>query len=186
MKDKCFILHGSPATSALSDPQIQDFEDAKRRAVNECPYAGDPSRCSPPCFGCVRVAGARMARSVIELYPEASETSLALERDFFRRRGALPPEAVIAYVDPEQGFRRITDPAEVVQRVWEHARAVLNLKPGERVPRHVGPPLPPPTDAPPVLRRHAEECTRGAHPGRISRYESSRPRLTVRRAGAFL
>ena len=35
--------------------------------------------------------------------------------------------------DPERGFRRITEPEEVVQRVWEHARAALDLKPGECV-----------------------------------------------------
>jgi hypothetical protein len=182
MKDRCFILHGNPGTSALSDPQIQNFEDAKRRVVSECPYAGDPSRCSPPCFGCVRVAGARMARSVIELYPEASEATLALERDFFRRRGALPPKALTAYVDPEREFQRITDPDQVVQRVWEHARAVLDLRPGERVPRRVGPTPPPPGDVPPVLLRHAEESPRGARPGKISRYEASRPRVTASRA----
>ena len=177
MKDRCFIIHGNPATSALADPQIQNFEDAKRHAVTECPYARDPTRCSPPSFGCVRVAGARMARSVIELHPEASEAALALERDFFRRRGALPPKALTAYVDPDRGFQRITDVDQVVQRVWEHARAVLDLKPGERVARQSGPPPPPPADVSPVLLRHAEGCARGARPGKVSRYEVSRPRV---------
>jgi hypothetical protein len=179
MKDRCFILHGNPATSALSDPKIQRFEDAERRSVTECPYAADTIRCSPPCFGCVRVAGARMARSVIELYPEASEATLDTEREFFRRRGALPPEAVIAYVDPDRGFQRITDPDQVVQRVWEYARGVLDLKPGERVPHQVGPPPSPPADVPPVLLRHAEGCARGARPGKVSRHEVSRPRVPL-------
>lgn len=176
MKDRCFILHGNPATSALSDPQIQNFEDAKCQPVTECPYVHDPSRCSPPCFGCVRVAGARMTRTVIELYPEVSEVTLTLERDFFRRRGALPPKAVTAYVDPDRGFERITDPDRVVQRVWEYARAVLDLKPGERVARRGGPP-PPPSDVPRSLLRHAEECPRGGRPGKVSRHEVSRPRV---------
>ena len=118
-----------------------------------------------------------MARSVIELYPEASEVTLVLERDFFRRRGALPPKALTAYVDPDRGFQRITDADQVVQRVWEHARAVLDLKPSERVLRQAGPPPAPPSDVPPVLLRHAEGCARGARPGKVSRHEVSRPRV---------
>jgi len=175
MKDRCFILHGNPGSSALSDPEIQSFEDAKRHAIVECPYAADPARCSPPCFACVRVAGARMARAVIQFQPEASEATLALERDRFRRRGALPPEDVMAYVDPQHGVQRITDPEEVVQRVWEHARAVLDLKPGERVPRSAER-YTPPSDVPAALLRHAEQGARGGKPGKVARDEASRPR----------
>jgi hypothetical protein len=175
MKDRCFILHGNPGTSALSDREIQSFEDAKRHAIVECPRAADPAKCSPPCFACVRVAGARMARAVIQFQPEASGATLALERDRFRRRGALPPQDVMAYVDPERGFRQIKNPEEVVQRVWEHARAVLDLKPGERVPRSAGR-CTPPTDVPAALLRHADEGARGGKPGKVARDELARPR----------
>ena len=54
-----------------------------------------------------------MARAVIQFYTEASEATLAMDRDFFRRRSPLPPKAVEAYVDPERGFRHITDPEQV-------------------------------------------------------------------------
>jgi hypothetical protein len=179
MKDKCFIFYGNPGSSALSDPEIQSFEDAKGHAVVECSYAANPVKCSPPCFACVRVAGARMARAVIQFQPEASEPTLALERDRFRRRGALPPKDVMAYVDPDRGFRRIADPQEVVQRVWEHARAVLDLKPGERVPCSTGQYTPPPSDVPPVLLRHSEQGVRGGKPGKVSRDEVARPRTSA-------
>ncbi len=153
MKDKCFIYYGNPCSSCLSDPEVTDFEDATRSAVVECPYASDRARCSAPKFGCVRVAGARMARAVIQFYTEASEETLAMDRDFFRRRAPLPPKAVEAYVDPDHGFRRITDPEEVVQRVAEHARVVLGLEPGERVRRQVGRYAPPTGEVPAALRR---------------------------------
>jgi hypothetical protein len=75
-----------------------------------------------------------MARYVLQFYSEASEEALALERDQFQRRAPLPPKRVEAYIDtPEYNYRRITDPDLVVQRVWEYARAVLDLQPGERV-----------------------------------------------------
>lgn len=153
MKDKCFIYYGNPCSSCLSDPEVPDFEAAKQQRVVECPYATDRERCGPPRFGCVRVAGARMARAVIQFYTEASEDTLALDRDFFRRRAPLPPKAVEAYVDPDHGFRRITDPEEVVQLVAEHARAVLGLEPGERVRRQVGRYAPPTGEVPAALRR---------------------------------
>jgi hypothetical protein len=175
MKDRCFVLHGNPGCGALSDPEIQSFEDAKRHAVVECSYTADPAKCSPPCFACVRVAGVRMARAVIQFQSEASEATLALERDRFRHRGALPPEDVIAYVDPERDFQRITDPEEVVQRVWEHARAVLDLKPGERVPRSAER-CTAPTDVPAALLRHTDQGARGGKPGKVARDEVARPR----------
>ena len=160
MKDRCFIYYGNPCSSCLSDPEVQSFEDAKRQAVVECPYAANRAQCSLPRFGCVRVAGARMARAVIQFYTEASEETLALDREFFRRRGPLPPRGVEAYIDPELGFKRITDPEQVVQRVWEHARAVLDLRPGEREPRQVGRYAPPTGDVPAALLRRTTE---GAH-----------------------
>jgi hypothetical protein len=182
MKDKCFIYYGNPCTSYLTDSEIQGFEDATlallspwRQAVVECPLASDPAKCSPPRFGCVRVAGARMARAVIQFYTEASEATLAMDRDFFRRRSPLPPKAVGAYVDPEHGFRHISDPEQVVQRVWEHARAVLDLQPGERVRRQVGRYTPPASHVPPVLLRHAERGVRRAQPGKVARPAVARP-----------
>lgn len=174
MKDKCFILFGNPGTSALTDPGVQSFDDAEGHDVVECAYAADPAKCSPPCFGCIRVAGARIARAVLRLYPEASETTLVMEREHFRRRGALPPKAVMAYVDPERGFEHITDPERVVQRVWEHARAVLNLKPGERVPRWERPCEAVPSGVPPFLLRHSEQGTKGGKPGKVARAEIAR------------
>jgi hypothetical protein len=138
MKDKLFIFYGNPCSTALAHPEIQSFDDAERHPVVECPYAADPSRCSPPRFGCVRVAGARMARAAIHFHTETSERTLALRRDLFRLEGPLVGTAVEAYIDPDRGFKHITEPEEVVQRVWEHARAVLGLKPGERVRLPVG------------------------------------------------
>jgi hypothetical protein len=135
MKDKFLIFYGNPCSSALSDPEIQSFEDTRRHRVVACPYALNPSRCPPPRIGCVRLEGVWMARRVVHCYTEISQRTLLLERELFRLEGPLPGDVVEAYVDPERGFRGITDPEEVVQRVWEHARAVLDPKPGERVGR---------------------------------------------------
>jgi hypothetical protein len=138
MKERDFILDYDPCGGLAANPDIQSFEDAMRQAAIGCPYAAVADECSPLRFGCIREAGARMARHVIQFCTEASDESLSLARDFFRLRGPLPPTAVEAYVDPDRGFELLTDPEEVVQRVWEYARAVLDLKPGERVPRPVG------------------------------------------------
>jgi len=175
MKDKCFIYYGNPCSSCLSDPEVQSFEDAKRQAVVECPYAANRAQCSLPRFGCVRVAGARMARAVIQFYTEASEETLALDREFFRRRGPLPPRRVEAYIDPELGFKRITDPEQVVQRVWGHARAVLGLRPGEREPRQVGRYTPPTGDVPAALLRGTTEGARAPKTRKIARAERPQP-----------
>jgi hypothetical protein len=176
MKDKCFIYYGNPCSNCLSDPEVKSFEDAMQQAVVECPYAADRSQCSPPRFACVRVAGARMARAVIQFYTEASEETLALDREFFRRRGPLPGRGVEAYVDPEHGFQRITDPAQVVQRVWEHARAVLGLAAGEHVRHQVGHYAPPASDVPAALLRGIEEGTRAARGRKVVTVERLRPR----------
>jgi len=134
VKDKCFIYYGNPCVICLADPAIQSFEDAEKRGARPCQFYPERRDCSAPAFGCIQVAGAAMARYVIQFYSEATDDTLAMEREEFRRRAPLPPEQVQAYIDgSEHGYERITDPELVVQRVWEYARAVLDLKPGERV-----------------------------------------------------
>jgi len=158
MKDKCFIYYGNPCTACLPDSEVRSFEDAQRRGPRSCPLLGEREKCSPPRFGCVAVAGARMARCVLQFYTQASEETLALDREFFRRRGPLPPKDVEAYIDTaEYGYRRITDPDLVVQRVWEYARAALDLQEGERVPRLPGRFEPPGEEVLAVLQREREE-----------------------------
>jgi hypothetical protein len=176
MKDKCFIYYGNPCSNCLSDPEVKSFEDAMQQAVVECPYAADPAQCSPPRFACVRVAGARMARAVIQFYTEASEETLTLDREFFRRRGPLPAQGVEAYVDPEHGFQRITDPEQVVQRVWEHARAVLGLQAGEHVLHQFGRYAPPAGDVPAALLRRVAEGAGTIKTGKFVRTEHPQPR----------
>lgn len=158
MKDKCFIYYGNPCTACLTDPEIRTFEDAHRHGPRSCPFLDEREKCSPPRFGCVAVAGARMARCVLQFYTQASEETLALDREFFRRRGPLPPKDVEAYIDTaEYGYRRITDPDLIVQRVCEYARAALDLKEGERVRRVPGRFEPPGEEILTVLQREREE-----------------------------
>ena len=133
MKDKCFIYYGNPCVICLADPAVQSFEDAEKGGGKHCQFYPERRECSPPSFGCVHLAGAAMARYVIQFYSEATEDTLAMEREEFRRRAPLPPGQVEAYIDPAEQGQRITDPEQVVRRVWEYARAVLDLKPGERV-----------------------------------------------------
>ena len=134
MKDKAFIFYGNPCTICLADREVQNFEDAKKRGWTPCPFYREGRGCSSSSYGCVQVAGIKMARYVLQFYSEASEEALAMEKDQFRRRAPLPPKRVETYIDtPEYNYRRITDPDLVVQRVWEYARAVLDLKPGERI-----------------------------------------------------
>jgi hypothetical protein len=134
MKDKAFIFYGNPCTICLADSEVQDFEDAKKHGWTPCPFYREGSGCSSSAYGCVQLAGVKMARYVLQFYSEASEVALDMERDQFQRRAPLPPKRVEAYIDtPEYNYRRITDPDLVVQRVWEYACAVLDLKPGERV-----------------------------------------------------
>ena len=105
--------------------------------------------------GCVQLAGAALARYVIQSYSETSEDMLATEREEFRRRVPLPPQQVEAYIDTsERGYQGITDPEQVVQRVWEHARAVLDLKPDERVFRSAEEAWTPPLNAEAAGRSH--------------------------------
>ena len=176
MKDKCFVYYGNPCSNCLSDPEVRSFEDAMRQAAVECPYAADRAQCSPPRLACIRVAGARMARAVIQFYTEASEETLALDREFFRRRGPLPGQGLEAYVDPERGFQRITDPEQVVERVREHARAVLGLQPGEHVRHQVGHYAAPAGDVPAALLRRIEEGASTAKRGKLVRTERPQPR----------
>ena len=143
MKDKLLIYQGNPCTMRLDDPKVQSLTDLKEHGLETCRYYGDPRECSLPRYGCVRVAGLKVARYVLLFYSEASERTVAMEADEFRQRAPLPPDQLEAYVDtPEYLHRRITDPELVVQRVGEYARAVLLLKPGERVFRATEEPEP--------------------------------------------
>jgi hypothetical protein len=135
MKDKAFIFYGNPCTICMADPEVQSFEDAKSHGWAACPFYRQGRGCSSSSsYGCVQLAGVKMARYVLQFYSEASEETLAMEMDQFRRRAPLPPNQVEAYIDtPDHNYRRITDPDLVVQRIWEYAQAVLDIKPGERV-----------------------------------------------------
>ena len=134
MKDKRFIYHGDPCTMAMANPAIQSFRDLPAGWNTPCPHYPDRLECSSPRFGCVQIAGAKMARYVIGFYLEATEQALAMEKEEFRRRAPLPPDQAEAYIDiPERNFQQITDPEVITQCVWEYARAVLDLKPGDRI-----------------------------------------------------
>lgn len=167
MKDKLLIYQGNPCTMRLDDPTVQSLADLKERGLETCRYCGDTKECSLPRYGCVRVAGLKLARYVLLFYSEASEQTVALETQEFRQRAPLPPDQVEAYVDtPEYLHRRITDPTLVAQRVGEYARAVLDLKPGERVFRSMEEVEPPPgspgLDVPtPAKTRHPRRSSVG-------------------------
>lgn len=136
MKEKLLIYHGDPCTMRLYDAAIQTLVDARSRGQWHCGLYGECIGFPPPGFGCVQLAGLRLARYVLEFYSEASAETLAMEVEEFRRKATLPPESVKAYIDTaEYNYRLITDPELVVERVAAFARAVLDLKPGERVPR---------------------------------------------------
>ena len=79
MKDKCFIYYGNPCVTCLTDPALQTFEDAQARGPTPCRYYPDRRECSPPNFGCIQLAGAAMARYVIQFYSEVTEETLAME-----------------------------------------------------------------------------------------------------------
>ena len=136
MKQRLLIFLGNPCTTRLDDPTIQTVSDAQARGPAPCRYDSDRIRCSPPRFGCVQVAGLKVAQYVLEFYSEATEKTLAMEVEEFRRRAPLPPERLEAYIDtPDYDYRHITDPELVVQRVTDYARKVLDLKPGELILR---------------------------------------------------
>ncbi|MBI4234043.1 MAG: hypothetical protein HY686_06340 [Chloroflexi bacterium] len=156
MKDKRLIYQGDPCTMRLDTTEIQTLEDLMASGVRYCRYYADRRECAAPRYGCVQVAGLKVARYVLLFYPEASERTLAAEVEEFRKRAPLPPEQVEAYIDtPQYLFRRVADPQLVVERVSEYARAVLDLKPGERVFRSEEETAPPKEEL--RLRAPAEE-----------------------------
>jgi len=136
MKEKLLIYQGDPCLMALDDPDVQTVEHAQARGQTQCKFYSDRRSCSPPRFGCVKLAGFKVARSVLQTYDEVSEQTLAIEIERFSQTGPLPPKQLEAYMDTVgSGCRHITDPGLVVQRVAEYSRKVLDLKPGERVSR---------------------------------------------------
>lgn len=136
MKDRFVITHGSPCVIRVGDPAVQSFEDGQVSGLRACPFYPERRDCSPPDAACVHLAGAAMARYVLQFYDEASEETLATELEEFRQRAPMPPDTVKAYVEPQDHeLLRIEEPDQVVQHVGDYARAVLNLKPGERVSR---------------------------------------------------
>jgi len=144
MKEKLLIYQGDPCLMCLDDPAIQTVTDARARGQIRCKSLSDRKSCSPPRFGCIKLAGLRVARSVLQFYDEATEQNLAIEIEQFFHKGPLPPEQMEAYVDTlDYGCRHITDPGLVAQRVADYARKVLDLKPGERVLRSTEDPPPP-------------------------------------------
>ena len=144
MKDKLLIYQGDPCTMCLDDPNIQTLADAKARGMDICRNYADRRECSLPRYGCVRLAGLKVARYMLLFYLEASERTMDMEVEEFHKRAPLPPYQVEAYIDtPQYLHRQITDPETVVQRVGEYARAVLDLKPGERIFRASEEPVPP-------------------------------------------
>jgi hypothetical protein len=148
MKERTLIYQGDPCTMCLDDPEIQTLEDVRAAGARYCKHYPDRRECTPPSYGCVQVAGLKVARYVLLLYAEASEKTLAMEVAQFQERAPLPPEQVDAYIDTSgNDYRQITDPELVVQRVGEYARAVLDLKPGERIFRSPEEPAPPPIEA---------------------------------------
>ncbi len=132
MKDKSFIYYANPCTTPLEDPAFQCAEDVKGAAP--CVLYNNRQECSGPDYACVRLAGAAMARYVIQFYSEANEDTLAMERDEFAKRAPLPPTAVKYYVDVHgQEVEKVTDPQQVIERVSKYARAALDIRPGERM-----------------------------------------------------
>ncbi len=136
MKEKLLIYQGDPCNMCLDDPAIQTVVQAQARGQERCKYYFERELCSPPRFICVRVAGLKLAQQVLGFYREASEETLAMEIEEFRKNGPMPPETVEAYIDtPEYDSRKLTDPDIVLQRVADYARKVLDLKPGQRIRR---------------------------------------------------
>jgi hypothetical protein len=145
MKEKELIFQCEPCKTRLSDPAIQSMKDVWSQGETPCPHYPDQAECSPPRHGCIAMAGAQVARHVLQFYSEPTEENLGREIDRFAREAPLPPDSVEGYVDtgrPAAGL--VTDAALVVERVREYARSVLDLKPGERVlPRPEESVLPP-------------------------------------------
>ncbi len=146
MKEKLLIYQGEPCNMGLVEPAVQTVTDAQARGQERCKYYYERELCSPPRFCCVRMAGLKLAQHVLNFYSEATEETLAMEIEEFRKGGPMPPKWVEAYIDtPEYGSRKITEPEIVVQRVADYARKVLDLKPGEKIVRSLQDPPPPAT-----------------------------------------
>ena len=79
MKEKLLILQGDPCLMCLDDPTIQTVTDAQAHGQIRCKNYSDRHLCAPPRFGCVRMAGLRVARRVLQDYREATEPNLAME-----------------------------------------------------------------------------------------------------------
>jgi len=146
MKEKLLIYQGDPCDIPLDDPAVQTVTDAQDKGQKRCKFYFARELCSPPRFICVRMAGLKLAQHVLKFYSEATEETLAMEIEEFRKGGPMPPKWVEAYIDtPEFSSRQITDPELVVQRVADYARKVLDLKPGEKIFRSPEEPPPPAT-----------------------------------------
>ena len=136
MKDKMVIYHGSPCEAPLASPAIRTWDDLVGSKAMPCQLHGKEWECSPPRYACVQMAGVKVARYVIEFYEKASEETLELEIDQFRRYAPLPPNGGEAYVDVAGGApQRLTDAEVIVSRVREYARSLLDLQPGVRTLR---------------------------------------------------
>lgn len=133
MKDKRVIYHGSPCVVPLTSRTIRTWDDLVGAKAVPCQFHGKQAECSPPRFGCVQMAGVKVARYVVEFYSEPSEEALELEMKEFRRYAPLPPDRAEAYVDGRGAeYLRLTDPEEIVARVRDCARTLLNLEGGKR------------------------------------------------------
>lgn len=144
MKEKLLIYQADPCLMSLEDPAIQTVPDAQARGQTRCRYYAERQLCSPPRFDCVKVAGLRVARRVLEYHGESTEETLTMEIEHFGKTAPMPTDKLEAYVDTSEfGCRYITDPGLVLQRVAEYARKVLDLKPGERIFRGTKDPLHP-------------------------------------------
>ena len=146
MKEKLLIYQGDPCNMALDEPVVQTVTDAQARGQERCKYYYERELCSPPRFICVRMAGLKLAQHFLKFHSEATEETLAMEIEEFRKGGPMPPKGIEAYIDtPEYESRKITDRELVVQRVADYARKVLDLKPGEKILRSPEDPPPPAT-----------------------------------------
>ena len=155
MKEKLLIYQGDPCDMCLDEPTVQTVKDAQARGQVRCKYYFERELCSPPRFVCVRMAGLKVAQHVLNFYSEATEETLAMEIEEFRKGGPMPPKGVEAYIDtPVYGSQKITDPELVVQRVADYARKVLDIKPGEKIFRS-------PEDPPPPATRYDLRKSRG-------------------------
>ncbi len=87
MKEKLLIYQGDPCLMCLDDPAIQTVSDAQAQGQIRCKFFSDRKSCSPPRFGCIKLAGLRVARNVLEFYDTATEKNLGLEIEQFSRKG---------------------------------------------------------------------------------------------------